>query len=123
MLVVGRNRMTNVQVRPVELPENARSVSSAWNSSTAVWLKRYVYTRVNRPGQASQAGTYATFAVSAFWHGFYPGTVAVAYPSRSRSGYGSRGLTAAVSWCVCCRLLHLVHLGGRVCGGGALGAP
>jgi hypothetical protein len=38
---------------------------------TSVWLKRYVYFRAPRGNIA----LYSTYAVSAFWHGFYPGTI------------------------------------------------
>lgn len=34
------NRCNNVDPIAVEWPENPRSVSSGWNSSTNVWLKR-----------------------------------------------------------------------------------
>jgi lysophospholipid acyltransferase len=67
------NRCQNVSPLMCELPENSRSVSDGWNSSTARWLKRYVYLRVGKVGQPSTMSTYATFIVSAFWHGFYPG--------------------------------------------------
>jgi len=36
---------------------------------TSVWLKRYIYFRAPRGNIA----LYSTYAVSAFWHGFYPG--------------------------------------------------
>jgi len=43
--------------------------AASWNKQTSVWLKRYVYFRAPRGNIA----LYATYAVSAFWHGFYPG--------------------------------------------------
>jgi len=43
--------------------------SACWNMQTSVWLKRYIYFRAPRGNIA----LYATYAVSAFWHGFYPG--------------------------------------------------
>eukprot|EP00698_Gefionella_okellyi_P004648 TRINITY_DN14253_c0_g1_i1.p1 TRINITY_DN14253_c0_g1~~TRINITY_DN14253_c0_g1_i1.p1 ORF type:complete len:516 (+),score=113.30 TRINITY_DN14253_c0_g1_i1:60-1550(+) len=68
------DRMQNVSVLLVELPENGRSVSIGWNSRVALWLRRYVYLRVGgKPGQPNWVSTLAAFAVSAFWHGFYPG--------------------------------------------------
>ncbi|RUM77503.1 MAG: hypothetical protein DSZ12_00110 [Sulfurovum sp.] len=38
-----------------------------WNKRTLVWLRRVVYDR------APKHQTLAVFAVSAVWHGFYPG--------------------------------------------------
>eukprot|EP00611_Tribonema_gayanum_P014718 TRINITY_DN2619_c0_g1_i7.p1 TRINITY_DN2619_c0_g1~~TRINITY_DN2619_c0_g1_i7.p1 ORF type:complete len:153 (-),score=28.52 TRINITY_DN2619_c0_g1_i7:81-539(-) len=40
--------------------------SRAWNKMTQSWLEKYVYTRTNN-------SLMATYFVSAFWHGFYPG--------------------------------------------------
>ena len=48
-----------------------------WNITTAKWLRYYVYLRIIPEAQrnASPAKTtfamYGTYAVSAFWHGFY----------------------------------------------------
>lgn len=39
-----------------------------WNKMTIVWLRRVVYDRSPRA-----YSTWAVFAVSAIWHGFYPG--------------------------------------------------
>lgn len=38
-----------------------------WNQKTLVWLRRVVYDR------APKYQTFAVFAISAIWHGFYPG--------------------------------------------------
>lgn len=51
-----------------ELAENPRELTSSWNKTTNVWLRRYVYERMRRPWNL-----YYTFVISAFWHGFYPG--------------------------------------------------
>ena len=42
--------------------------TKAWNKKTSLWLLKYVYIR-NR----SRLGI--VYAVSAIWHGFYPGTL------------------------------------------------
>lgn len=55
-----------------EVEHNPRIKMELWNQSVQVWLKKCVYLRVynNNPKRASLA-MYATFLVSAFWHGFY----------------------------------------------------
>jgi len=61
-----------------ETSPNAKASLEAWNSSVQVWLKRYVYNRmidvdVSRGQKPNiERATWTTFAVSAFWHGFYP---------------------------------------------------
>lgn len=52
----------------VEFAPNVYSVTTYWNIKTADWLKNYVYLRLPRG-----VNTYGTYALSAFWHGFYPG--------------------------------------------------
>lgn len=65
----------------VELATNLRGTLTNWNKAVSRWLRYYVYTRIGpieahnrsvekRPGLANMLGT---FAISAFWHGFYPG--------------------------------------------------
>jgi MBOAT, membrane-bound O-acyltransferase family len=46
--------------------QNMTGNSRAWNKMTQQWLERYVYARTNN-------SLTATYFVSAFWHGFYPG--------------------------------------------------
>lgn len=55
-----------------ELESNPRVKIELWNQSVQVWLKKCVYIRVyrNNPKRANIA-MFATFFVSAFWHGFY----------------------------------------------------
>jgi len=65
------NRCTNVVIHKVELAENIRDFSSYWNISTARWMRRYVYTRVESKNHF--VPLLATYFTSAFWHGFYPG--------------------------------------------------
>eukprot|EP01133_Synstelium_polycarpum_P012201 gene12201-14279_t len=68
------DRITNVYPLQVEWAENIREVSSNWNIGTADWLKTYVYMRLTPVGvKPTFMATLSTYAVSAFWHGFYPG--------------------------------------------------
>lgn len=41
---------------------------TGWNIATSNWLRRCVYERV-----PSSIATFSSFAMSAVWHGFYPG--------------------------------------------------
>ena len=41
-------------------------MTRSWNKRTQGWLEKYVYLRTNR-------SLVATYFVSAFWHGLYPG--------------------------------------------------
>eukprot|EP00741_Cyanophora_paradoxa_P009934 tig00000157_g9623.t1 len=63
------DRCQNADVVGVELAENFKEANSKWNRTVATYLERYVYRRCGRGLPA----TAATFFVSAFWHGFYPG--------------------------------------------------
>lgn len=49
-----------------ETAPNLKTLSSVWNKKTANWLAKYVYIRTN-------GSLLATYGMSAFWHGFYPG--------------------------------------------------
>ena len=49
-----------------EFSQSIRAASRAWNKGTQNWLERYVYTRTGN-------SLMATYFISAFWHGFYPG--------------------------------------------------
>ncbi|RHY19658.1 hypothetical protein DYB30_004269 [Aphanomyces astaci] len=62
----GWNLVSNMDVLGFELPLSLRDASRAWNKGTQNWLERYVYSRTNN-------SLTATYFVSAFWHGFYPG--------------------------------------------------
>ena len=47
-----------------------------WNISAHMWLKNYIFMRMlpnNQRGKGQAAAALTTFAVSAIWHGFYPG--------------------------------------------------
>jgi len=68
------DRCRNVFVTRVECAPNIRSVTTFWNLKTGDWLKNYVYLRITPEGaKPTFFSTFATYAVSAFWHGFYPG--------------------------------------------------
>lgn len=45
-----------------------RDAINNWNCGTNRWLRTIVYERVSQ-----KYGTVLTFALSAVWHGFYPG--------------------------------------------------
>merc|ERR1711933_511082 len=49
-----------------ETAPNLRTLTSVWNKKTANWLSRYVYMRTG-------GSLLATYGMSAFWHGLYPG--------------------------------------------------
>lgn len=57
----------NVSIWEVECANSLKTNIDGWNKRTLVWLRRVVYDR------APKHQTMAVFAVSAFWHGFYPG--------------------------------------------------
>jgi len=56
----------NVDIIEFETGANVKSLTAAWNKKTANWLTRYVYIRTG-------GSLFATYSLSAFWHGFYPG--------------------------------------------------
>lgn len=56
----------NIDVIQFETAPNLKTLSAAWNKKTANWLAKYVYIRTN-------GSLFATYGMSAFWHGFYPG--------------------------------------------------
>lgn len=74
------NRVVHVRVLPCETGYSAKRFFQNWNISTHNFLKKYVYFRLSEgdiTGRASTSGSRAfaqamTFALSAFWHGFYP---------------------------------------------------
>lgn len=56
----------NIDVIGFEAATTTSEASRSWNMRTQQWLERYVYIRNN-------SSLVVTYAVSAFWHGFYPG--------------------------------------------------
>ncbi|KAG0294472.1 lysophospholipid acyltransferase [Dissophora globulifera] len=65
---------SNIDIFNYEAGESIKALSDSWNKGTNKWLKNSVYFRVVKPGAKPGAvETFSTFAVSALWHGFYPG--------------------------------------------------
>merc|ERR1712216_831868 len=62
----GWENSNNVDIIEFETAPNVKTLSAAWNKKTANWLGRYVYMRTG-------GSLVATYGLSAFWHGFYPG--------------------------------------------------
>mmetsp|Transcript_16863 Transcript_16863/g.24749 ORF Transcript_16863/g.24749 Transcript_16863/m.24749 type:complete len:502 (-) Transcript_16863:501-2006(-) len=62
----GWDVSNNVDIIEFETAPNVKTLSASWNKKTANWLGRYVYMRTN-------GSLAATYGLSAFWHGFYPG--------------------------------------------------
>ncbi|KAI9913169.1 hypothetical protein PsorP6_005624 [Peronosclerospora sorghi] len=62
----GWNGVSNMDIMGFEFSQSIRASSRAWNKGTQNWLERYVYSRTGN-------SLVATYFVSAFWHGFYPG--------------------------------------------------
>ncbi|KAF4318248.1 hypothetical protein BBO99_00004369 [Phytophthora kernoviae] len=62
----GWNGVSNMDILGFEFSQSIRAASRAWNKGTQNWLERYVYTRTGN-------SLMATYFISAFWHGFYPG--------------------------------------------------
>eukprot|EP00099_Drosophila_melanogaster_P011948 NP_001286265.1 oysgedart, isoform B [Drosophila melanogaster] len=60
--------ISNINVLSFEFSTNMRDAINNWNCGTNRWLRTLVYERVPQ-----QYGTLLTFALSAVWHGFYPG--------------------------------------------------
>lgn len=60
--------VTNVDALGFELGLNLKESLDCWNKGTMKWLRHVVYERVS-----PKIRTVATYAMSAIWHGFYPG--------------------------------------------------
>ncbi|ODN01090.1 Membrane-bound O-acyltransferase domain-containing protein 2, partial [Orchesella cincta] len=60
--------VTNVDALGFELGLNLKESLDSWNRGTMKWLRHVVYERVN-----PSIRTVATYAMSAIWHGYYPG--------------------------------------------------
>lgn len=63
---IGWETANNVDILDFEFAQKVSTLSVAWNKKTSNWLTRYVYIRNN-------GSLLATYGMSAFWHGFYPG--------------------------------------------------
>ena len=64
--VKGWDHSCNMDIIEHETAPNVGTSTASWNKKTANWLKRYVYMRTG-------GSLVATYGMSAFWHGFYPG--------------------------------------------------
>lgn len=62
----GWEHSNNIDIFAFETAPNLKSLTAAWNKKTANWLGRYIYMRTG-------GSLVATYGMSAFWHGFYPG--------------------------------------------------
>ncbi|RAK94876.1 lysophospholipid acyltransferase [Aspergillus ibericus CBS 121593] len=68
------NRLENIDAWKLETAQNSHGYLGSWNKNTNHWLRNYVYLRVTPRGKKPGfRASIATFATSAFWHGFYPG--------------------------------------------------
>lgn len=64
--VKGWGNACNIDIIAFETAPNVKTLSAMWNMKTANWLSRYIYIRTG-------GSLAATYGMSAFWHGFYPG--------------------------------------------------
>lgn len=62
------DKMTNIDVFEFEFAQNFRAALASWNKNTNAWLRSVAY---QRGGAAWR--TARVYALSAVWHGFYPG--------------------------------------------------
>ncbi|KAL2828289.1 MBOAT, membrane-bound O-acyltransferase family-domain-containing protein [Aspergillus cavernicola] len=68
------NRLENIDPWKLETSQNSHGYLGSWNKNTNHWLRNYIYLRVTPKGKKPGfRASLATFATSAFWHGFYPG--------------------------------------------------
>ncbi|KAI9015036.1 MBOAT, membrane-bound O-acyltransferase family-domain-containing protein [Gaertneriomyces semiglobifer] len=66
-------RVQNVYIRGFELAPNPKLAIDSWNKNTGLWLRRYIYLRITKANKPGARAAVATYATSAFWHGFRPG--------------------------------------------------
>uniref|UniRef100_A0A336N1S6 CSON004828 protein n=1 Tax=Culicoides sonorensis TaxID=179676 RepID=A0A336N1S6_CULSO len=65
--------ISNINVIPFEFGLSFRDSINNWNIGTNRWLRMVVYDRVPEMRSKNTVRTTLTFALSALWHGFYPG--------------------------------------------------
>lgn len=65
------DRFYSIGPKGVEFGMFTMGVVEEWNHNAHMWLKRYLYFRMNRSMNRDFA-LYLTYMISAFWHGFYP---------------------------------------------------
>lgn len=61
------DRFSNVDIFSFEFATSLKQAIEAWNKGTNIWLRTLVYERTKK------YPTLLTYALSAVWHGFYPG--------------------------------------------------
>lgn len=71
-----------------------RDAINNWNCGTNRWLRTIVYERVPK-----KYGTVLTFALSAVWHGFYPGYY-VTFATGALMVTAARVVSASANFCV-----------------------
>jgi D-alanyl-lipoteichoic acid acyltransferase DltB (MBOAT superfamily) len=54
-----------------ETEPNPKYKTQYWNTSVQNWLKDCFYDPIHSGTGSSEIATYATFIISAFWHGIY----------------------------------------------------
>ncbi|CAJ0959149.1 unnamed protein product, partial [Mesorhabditis belari] len=62
------NMMTSVDMQKVEMAQSLKETLDNWNIPTVAWLRRAAFDRAPR-----RYRTLATYALSAWWHGLFPG--------------------------------------------------
>ncbi|XP_063698740.1 lysophospholipid acyltransferase 6 [Culicoides brevitarsis] len=67
------NLISNINVIQFEFALSFRDSINNWNMGTNKWLRMVVYDRVPNMRSKDTVRTILTFALSALWHGFYPG--------------------------------------------------
>jgi hypothetical protein len=63
---IGWKGVENIDILSFERATNLQTTTRHWNKRTQGWLERYTYHRTGR-------SLVATYFISAFWHGLYPG--------------------------------------------------
>ena len=63
---IGWKGVENIDIIGFEQATCVRNLTRCWNKRTQKWLERYTYNRTGR-------SLIATYFISAFWHGLYPG--------------------------------------------------
>ncbi|RKO99302.1 hypothetical protein CXG81DRAFT_14689, partial [Caulochytrium protostelioides] len=66
-------RHQNIQIRRIEFATSPQGLINNWNTQTASWLRECVYLRLVWTVKHTGMATTTTYAVSALWHGLYPG--------------------------------------------------
>jgi hypothetical protein len=65
--------VVSINVKEVELGTSCTPMVKYWNHTVHLWLNRYVFERVvAKGGRPTMVNNLTVYAVSAFWHGFYP---------------------------------------------------